>query len=76
MANSRAVEQVFAGIGKIIAGLSLVAAVALLMAWVFMWLWNGAVVEALTVAKPIEYWTAFWLTFFLGIFVRAKSSAK
>lgn len=45
----------------------------------FMWIWNYAVVAAVTVAKPIGYWTAFWLIVFLSVFVvdsRSSSGAK
>lgn len=48
---------------------AVVAVLAFIMAWPFMWLWNYAVVSALTVAKPITYWPAFWLMLFTGMFI-------
>ena len=49
----------------------------LLLAWPFMWMWNFAVIGAVTVAKPISYWIAFWLMLFISIFVAgSRSSSK
>jgi hypothetical protein len=45
------------------------AATLLLAALPFLWIWNYAVVAALTIARPITYWPAFWLLLFLGVFV-------
>jgi hypothetical protein len=50
------------------------AVLSLLMAWPFMWLWNYAVVSALTVAKPIGYWVAFWLLMFVSLFIAGSAS--
>lgn len=44
----------------------------MIFAWPFMWIWNYAVVNALTIAKPITYWTAFWLSLFLSLYVRTS----
>lgn len=41
--------------------------ISLLMAWPTMWLWNYCIVEAITVARPINYWVAFWIFFTLSI---------
>jgi hypothetical protein len=46
----------------------------LLFAWPFMWLWNGAVCAAVTVANPIGYWTSFWLLWFIGVFARSSKA--
>ncbi len=43
----------------------------------FKWMWNYAVVSAITIAQPIGYWTAFCLMMFLSIFmVGSRSSTK
>ena len=63
----------------IVALLSFVIAVviiSLILAWPFMWLWNGAVVEALTVAKPIGYWVSFCLIIFVSAFLAKSNSSK
>ena len=44
-------------------------AVTFVLAWPFMWFWNYAVVAALSVAKPIGYWNAYVLMWFLSVFV-------
>jgi len=41
---------------------------ALMATWPFLWIWNFAVVAALTVAKPLTYWRAFWLLVLLASF--------
>lgn len=50
------------------AGVAILAVFSLVLAWPFMWMWNYAVVSALTIAKPIGYWVAFWLMLFIGVF--------
>lgn len=52
------------------------AVLMLLLAWPFMLIWNYAVVSALTVAKPIDYWVAFWMMSFLALFVSRAGSSK
>jgi len=45
--------------------------------WPFMWLWNYAVVAAVTVTQPIGYYPAYCLLLFLVLFWRGrKGSAK
>jgi len=52
-------------------------AIALLFAWPFMLAWNYAVVAAINVARPIDYWTAVVLMWFMGAFVvSARSHTK
>lgn len=55
--------------------LALVMGLSLLTAFPFMWLWNYAVVGAITVAKPIEYWVAYWLMTFVSFFLVSRSSS-
>lgn len=47
--------------------------ISLLVAWPFMWIWNFAVVAAVSVAKPISYWIAFWLMVFCGTFIAGSN---
>lgn len=56
--------------------LCFVACVCLLLALPFMWIWNYAVVSALTIAKPINYWVAFWLMLFVSFFFVSKNQSK
>ena len=48
----------------------------LLLAWPFGAMWNYAVVQAVTVAQPIEYWPAFWLMMFIGLFIAGSRSSS
>lgn len=50
--------------------------ISFLMAFPFMWLWNYAVVQALTFAQPIDIETAFYLMLFLSLFVKSPASSK
>lgn len=61
-------------ISIILAVIVFVVGLSILMAWPFLWIWNYAVVEALTIAKPIEsFWVAFWLMMFIsGFLVKAN----
>lgn len=47
----------------------LAAGFCLLLAYPFMVMWNYAVVEAVSVARPITYWPAFCLMMFLSLFL-------
>lgn len=70
-------EKFLSGVYVICGKVVLVVALALGTAFPFMWLWNFAVVAALSIAQPITYWPAFWLMLFTGLFVKAsKSSGK
>lgn len=53
-----------------------VIALSLLLAFPFMWMWNYAVVAAISVAKPIDYWVAFTLMVFISAFVSSSSSSS
>lgn len=54
-----------------------IAGVCLLLAWPFMWLWNYAVVQAISVTNPITYWPAFWLMLFISLFcVGSRTSSS
>ena len=48
----------------------------LLLAWPFMWIWNYAVVAAVSVTKPIGYWIAFWLMMFISLFVAGGNNNR
>jgi hypothetical protein len=51
---------------------------ALIVAWPFMLIWNYAVVAAISVANPINFWQAFWLSVFCALFISGdgKSVSK
>lgn len=44
-----------------IVGLIAIALITLPLAAPFMWIWNYAVVQAVTWANAIGFWVAFWL---------------
>ena len=52
----------------------------LILAFPFMWIWNYALVSAVTFANPIDYWTSFCLLlfslFFKSHFKSHKVNAK
>lgn len=52
------------------------AAICFVLAWPFMWLWNYAMVKAVTVCQPITYWPAFWLMILISMFFLSSSSGK
>lgn len=56
--------------------IAVVVGIALLMAWPFMWGWNYAVVSAISVANPIDYWVAFVLMLFIGFFIQSQNSSS
>ncbi len=57
---------------KIVLIIAVIVLCVLFGGYPFMWIWNYAVVKALTIAKPIEYWPAFWLAMFFAAFVRGN----
>lgn len=60
----------------LIFGVMVVAILCLLLAFPFMWLWNGTVCLAFTITKPIEYWTAYWLMIFITCFMSGSKSSS
>jgi hypothetical protein len=60
--------------GIVAVGACIIVLISLLMAFPFMWIWNYAVVSAVTVVKPIGYWVAFWLMMFCGTFIAGTQS--
>lgn len=78
--DCRARKQGGVEVGKIVGvvcGFILLAMViAFIAAFPFMWIWNYAVVGAISVANPIGYWQAFWLAAFLSMFKPNNSSSK
>lgn len=52
------------------------AFVCLAIAYPFMWIWNYALVQALTIVKPIDYWIAFWLMMTILLFYVGPKNAR
>tara|TARA_Y100000034_G_C6909389_1_gene423344 strand:- start:2686 stop:2907 length:222 start_codon:yes stop_codon:yes gene_type:complete len=69
-------NKIFAWLVLIAACVVLICGLSLLMAFPFMWMWNYAVVAALTIANPISYWPAFCLMFFIGLFLAKSNSSS
>lgn len=63
-------------LGIILAVVIVAILASFLIAWPFMLIWNYAVVSALTIAKPINYWVAFWLMLFISLFATGSKSHK
>lgn len=60
--------------GILLGAVVLVAIIAIIFAYPFMLIWNYAVVAAIQVANPIEFWQAFWLMVFFSAFVSGSNS--
>ena len=54
----------------------LIPLLLLLAGWIFQLLWNNAVVEAVTVCQPVDFWTAFMLMIFMSAFLASKGYSK
>jgi hypothetical protein len=61
--------------GLILGILVIVPILCLLMGFPFMWIWNFAVVSAISIAKPITFWQSFWLMMFITIFVKSHNAS-
>lgn len=42
--------------------------------YIFMYLWNEAMVPAMTVLKPVKFWRAFGVMLFLGFYINRGTS--
>jgi len=60
----------------LLAALIAIPALGALFGWFFMHLWNFAVVNALTIARPIDFWTAVCMMLFMGLWVAGSKSSK
>ena len=50
---------------------------SILMAYPFMWIWNYAIVDTITICNPIDnFWVAFWLMMFISLFIKSTTSSK
>jgi hypothetical protein len=57
--------------------LLVIAGLSLFLALPFMWIWNYAVVAAISGTNEIGYWVAFWLMLFISLFVAgSRGSSK
>ena len=56
--------------------LAICAAFGLLLAWPFMWLWNYAMVEAISIAMPLTYWPAYCLLLLVSFFLVGSHSGS
>lgn len=44
--------------------------------YIFMYLWNNAMVPAVTVLKPVKFWRAVGVMLFLGFYINRGTSAS
>lgn len=56
-------------IGLIIIVFVIVATMAIVMAFPFMWIWNYSMVAACSFAKNIQYWQSFWMVIFFNLWI-------
>jgi hypothetical protein len=65
-------DKLIAVLLTILGGIVFIVGLSLLFAFPFMWAWNYAVVNAISVCQPISYWMAFVLMLFVGFFIRSS----
>lgn len=58
----------------VIGVLAFVVLVSFAMAFPFMWIWNFAIVKAISIANIITYWPAYWMMLFINIWVGTSVS--
>jgi hypothetical protein len=63
-------EAIFAVIGII----TLIVLLTFAMAFPFMWIWNYAIVKAVTIANVVSYWPAYWMMLFVNIWIGTSVS--
>jgi len=63
--------------GTLLAGIVIVVVVIFVLGALFaypvMWLWNGVLVHAVTIANPITFWQAWGLMILSGILFKSSS---
>ena len=69
-------DSLLFGLAALVLAVAVVAGVSLLLAWPFMWIWNYAVVSAVTIANPVSYWVAFWLMVFFSSWIAGSKSSS
>jgi len=42
---------------------------SLISCWVLMLIWNGVLVNAITILRPIDFWQSFWIAFFIDFYL-------
>ncbi len=68
-------KWVEAGIAVCVVILTIVG-LAILMGLPTMWLWNGCLVDAVPVTKPIGFWQAVGLNFLFGMLFKSHTTSK
>ena len=63
-------------IGVFVIAIILLLFVSAVIAYPFMLVWNYYLVPAITVLKPVGLIQAFWISIFMGCFVRGWSSSS
>lgn len=46
------------------------------MAWLFMHAWNYAITDAITVTNNIDFWHAYVMMIFIGVFAKQNIVSK
>jgi uncharacterized protein (DUF2062 family) len=61
---------------NVVAAIIAIVALALFLTFPFMWMWNYAVVGAITVTRPIDFEKALVLMLFISMFFCSRNSRE
>ena len=56
-------------IGLILIALIVGLLLSLISCWILMLIWNGVLVNAITILRPIDFWQSFWIAFFIDAYL-------
>ena len=68
-------SQLIASIAAVIGTIALLVFLSFLLSWPVMMLWNGCLVDALTIAKPIGWMQAWGLSVLASFFFKSTSTS-
>ena len=68
-------SQLIASIAAVIGTIALLVFISFLLSWPVMMLWNGCLVDALTIAKPIGWMQAWGLSTLASFFFKSTSTS-
>jgi len=52
------------------------AVISTLVAWPFMWMWNYSIAPTIDGVRPIAYWPAYCLMWFISLFLLNGNTSK
>lgn len=69
-------EKVITVIGTIVFGIAGLLLLSFLLSWPVYMLWNGCLVDAITVTKEVTWLQAWGISFLFGILFKNSSTSK